>query len=63
MATPSDPASYDAREWPPFAVTVDLVVLTVRDGQILRYRDYWSPLAAATALGGLEELTSAFGSA
>ncbi|HEX4250419.1 MAG TPA: nuclear transport factor 2 family protein [Pseudonocardia sp.] len=37
-----------------------VAVLTVRDGQILRYRDYWSPLAAATALGGLDELTSAF---
>jgi uncharacterized protein len=37
-----------------------IAVLTVRDGQIQRYRDYWSPLAAATALGGLDELTSAF---
>jgi ketosteroid isomerase-like protein len=40
-----------------------VAVLTVRDGEILRYRDYWSPLAAADALGGLEELTSAFDSA
>ncbi|HWN35867.1 MAG TPA: nuclear transport factor 2 family protein [Pseudonocardia sp.] len=40
-----------------------VAVLTVRDGEILRYRDYWSPLAAATALGGLDELTSAFGGA
>jgi ketosteroid isomerase-like protein len=33
-----------------------VVVLTVRDGLITRYRDYWSPLAAASAAGTLPEL-------
>lgn len=28
-----------------------IVVLTVRDGLIRRYRDYWSPLAVAEVLG------------
>ncbi|GAB3396355.1 nuclear transport factor 2 family protein [Amycolatopsis echigonensis] len=28
-----------------------IVVLTVRDGLIRRYRDYWSPLAVADVLG------------
>jgi ketosteroid isomerase-like protein len=35
-------------------------VITVRGGEIVRYRDYWNPLAVAAALGGAEELT-AFG--
>jgi uncharacterized protein len=35
-------------------------VITVRDGEIAGYRDYWNPLAVAAALGGAEELT-AFG--
>ncbi|TWF81764.1 ketosteroid isomerase-like protein [Pseudonocardia hierapolitana] len=35
-------------------------VITVRNGEIAGYRDYWSPLAAAEALGGADELT-AFG--
>lgn len=34
MATSPSPAGYDPRDWPPFAVTVDLVVLTVRDGAL-----------------------------
>ena len=34
MATSQSPAGYNARDWPPFAVTVDLVVLTVRDGAL-----------------------------
>lgn len=34
MATAHDIKPYDARDWPPFAVTVDLVVLTVRDGAL-----------------------------
>ncbi len=29
-----------------------IAVITVRAGEIARYRDYWSPLAAAEALGG-----------
>lgn len=33
-------------------------VITVREGEILGYRDYWSPLAAAEALGGADELTA-----
>jgi ketosteroid isomerase-like protein len=35
-------------------------VITVRDGEIAGYRDYWSPLAVAEAVGGAEEL-AAFG--
>lgn len=34
-------------------------VITVRDGLIVRCRDYWSPLAAASAAGALPELLSA----
>ena len=54
MATSSDPASYDAREWPPFAVTVDLVVLTVRDGALsaLVIRRGEDPYAGQLALPG-----------
>ncbi|GAA4532969.1 nuclear transport factor 2 family protein [Amycolatopsis samaneae] len=37
-----------------------VAVVTVRDGEIRHYRDYWSPLAAAQALGGADELTAAF---
>lgn len=33
-----------------------IVVITVRDGQITRYRDYWSPLAVAAASGASPEL-------
>lgn len=33
-------------------------VITVRDGEIADYRDYWNPLAVAAALGGAEELTT-----
>ncbi|QFU88325.1 nuclear transport factor 2 family protein [Amycolatopsis sp. YIM 10] len=33
-----------------------IVVLTVQDGLITCYRDYWSPLAAAAAAGTLPEL-------
>ncbi|KAA0081733.1 nuclear transport factor 2 family protein [Mycolicibacterium sp. P9-64] len=33
-----------------------IAVITVRDGEIQRYRDYWSPLAAAEAMGGQERL-------
>jgi ketosteroid isomerase-like protein len=32
-------------------------VMTVREGEIVGFRDYWSPLAAAEALGGADELT------
>ena len=37
-----------------------IAVITVRDNEIQRYRDYWSPLAAADAMGGAEELLNAF---
>jgi ketosteroid isomerase-like protein len=37
-----------------------IAVVTARDGEIAHYRDYWSPLAAAEAFGGLEELSAAF---
>jgi ketosteroid isomerase-like protein len=33
-------------------------VITVRHGEITGYRDYWSPVAAAEALGGAEDLTA-----
>ena len=33
-----------------------IAVITVRDGEIARYRDYWSPLAATEAMGGAEHL-------
>lgn len=38
-------------------------VLTVTGGEIRHYRDYWSPLAAAEAMGGVDDLLSAFGGA
>ncbi|MGW4519655.1 nuclear transport factor 2 family protein [Amycolatopsis sp. NPDC004378] len=38
-----------------------VAVITVEDGEIRHYRDYWSPLAAAELLGGVDELTAAFG--
>jgi ketosteroid isomerase-like protein len=37
-----------------------IAVITIEDGEIRHYRDYWSPLAAAEVLGGLDELTAAF---
>jgi ketosteroid isomerase-like protein len=37
-----------------------IAVITVRDGEIRHYRDYWNPLAAAEAMGGTDELTTAF---
>jgi ketosteroid isomerase-like protein len=33
-----------------------IVVITVQDGLISRFRDYWNPLANATAVGALPEL-------
>ncbi|MDG4837892.1 nuclear transport factor 2 family protein [Micromonospora sp. WMMD967] len=29
-----------------------IAVLTIRDGRLLRYRDYWDPIAAQELLGG-----------
>jgi uncharacterized protein len=37
-----------------------IAVITARDGEIVRYRDYWSPVAVAEALGGLDQLTATF---
>jgi ketosteroid isomerase-like protein len=37
-----------------------IAVITVRDGEIQHYRDYWNPLAAAEVMGGADELNSAF---
>ncbi len=37
-----------------------IAVITVRNNEIQRYRDYWSPAAAADALGGAQERLSAF---
>ncbi|WP_028938555.1 nuclear transport factor 2 family protein [Pseudonocardia spinosispora] len=37
-----------------------IAVLTIRDGRIARYRDYWSPRAVADALGA-EQAATAFG--
>ncbi|RZQ60845.1 nuclear transport factor 2 family protein [Amycolatopsis suaedae] len=33
-----------------------IVVITVQDGVITRFRDYWNPLAGAAAAGNLPEL-------
>jgi 8-oxo-dGTP diphosphatase len=54
MANSQSPAGYDARDWPPFAVTVDLVVLTVRDGALsaLVIRRGEEPYAGRLALPG-----------
>ncbi|SFW67914.1 nuclear transport factor 2 family protein [Amycolatopsis australiensis] len=37
-----------------------VAVITVENGEIRHYRDYWSPLAAAEILGGADELLAAF---
>jgi ketosteroid isomerase-like protein len=34
--------------------------ITVGEDGIVAYRDYWNPLAAASALGGVDELFAAF---
>jgi uncharacterized protein len=39
-----------------------ITVMTVQDGLITRYRDYWNPLAAASAAGTLPELPELLGS-
>ena len=35
-------------------------VVTLRDGRIARYRDYWNPLVVVQALGGPEAAAAAF---
>lgn len=37
-----------------------IAVVRARDGEIAHYRDYWDPLAAAEALGGLDGFITAF---
>ena len=36
-----------------------VAVITAREGSIVSYRDYWSPIMAAEAMGHLPELASA----
>ncbi|WP_372426120.1 nuclear transport factor 2 family protein [Salinarimonas chemoclinalis] len=36
-------------------------VVTLRDGRIVRYKDYWNPLVALAALGGTEAVAASFG--
>jgi uncharacterized protein len=38
-------------------------VVTLREGRIAHYRDYWNPLVVLTALGGTEVATAAFAGA
>ena len=38
-------------------------VVTLRDGRIVRYRDYWNPLVVLSALGGAEAAAAAFAGA
>lgn len=35
-------------------------VITLRDGRIARYRDYWNPLIVLSALGGAEAAMAAY---
>lgn len=35
-------------------------VITLRDGRIARYRDYWNPLIVLSALGGADAANAAF---
>jgi 8-oxo-dGTP diphosphatase len=54
MATSRSAQGYDARDWPPFAVTVDLAVLTVREAALsaLVVRRGEPPFAGFAALPG-----------
>lgn len=38
-------------------------VVTMRDGRIAHYRDYWNPLVVLTTLGGAEAAAAAFAGA
>jgi ketosteroid isomerase-like protein len=38
-------------------------VVTLRDGRIAHYRDYWNPLVVLTALGGTEAAAAAYAGA
>lgn len=35
-------------------------IITLRDGRIARYRDYWNPLVVLAALGGADAANAAF---
>lgn len=37
-----------------------IAVIETSDGRILRYRDYWNPLAVGAALGGVDAFVDAF---
>ena len=37
-----------------------LMVVTVRDGRIVRYQDYWNPLVLISALGGQDAMAAAY---
>jgi ketosteroid isomerase-like protein len=39
---------------------VYISVVTLRDGRIAHYRDYWNPLVVLTALGGTEAAAAAY---
>lgn len=67
---PTDRADTVVVEWTAIGSTVAtsqpyrldyIVVLTVRDGRIALFRDYWSPLSAAAAAGGLAGLIDSLG--
>ncbi|WP_433662117.1 nuclear transport factor 2 family protein [Nocardia sp. CA-128927] len=45
------------RTWRPYRMRY-IAVITVRAGEIVHYRDYWNPLAAAEVLGGADEFAS-----
>jgi uncharacterized protein len=42
---------------------VYISVVTLREGHIAHYRDYWNPLVVLTALGGTEAAAAAFAGA
>lgn len=42
---------------------VYISVVTLREGRIAHYRDYWNPLVVLTALGGTEATAAAFAGA
>ncbi|AZL60519.1 nuclear transport factor 2 family protein [Tabrizicola piscis] len=42
---------------------VYISVVTLREGRIAHYRDYWNPLVVLTALGGTEAAAAAFAGA
>lgn len=55
-------AGWTVRTGEPYEASY-IAVITVRDGHIASYRDYWSPVALARASGDLTPLLSALGGA